>query len=67
MAKDISAAILKAPAEDGKPAKYWPKDDQVKNVEDVFRKYDKQHVWTSRAKEVRRELAHGVEKSSHQL
>lgn len=44
--KDISAAILKTPASNGKPATYWSKEEQAEKVAAVYDKYEKMgNVW----------------------
>lgn len=51
--QEISAAILKEKARDGNPAKYWPKDTQERNLQEVFEKYlRKKGVWNESALQV---------------
>lgn len=54
VAKDVSASILRAPAQDGKPAMYRSKGEQSKLLDDVFQKYVKaKGIWHPKAREVR--------------
>lgn len=51
--QELSAALLKEKAQDGKPAKYWPKDTQERNLQEVFEKYlKKKGVWNESAMQV---------------
>ena len=52
--RDISEAVLKHKADGGKPAVYWPHEEQITRLEAAYTKWDKKGgVWTAAAKKVR--------------
>lgn len=53
VSRDVSAAILQEPADDDKPAIYWPKEEQIKRMEAVYAKYESQGIWSAKARDVR--------------
>lgn len=53
VARDVSGAFLKVPAVEGKPAKYWSKEEQIERLDAVYNKYkDMGGVWNATAEGV---------------
>ena len=53
--KDVVDALLKARAEDGSPAQYWSKEEQVEKMDAMFNKWQEHGgVWSAAALKVSR-------------